>query len=191
MEKMIEPSIENLDLLNDLGFTYKEIGNCFEPYLNVDRVKYLFRKYGLKKKSKMDIIKEYLDIHPFARSKDVAKELDVSIRLVDLTKQNLIKKTRIEIQFNKNSFSCVISGHSNYAERGRDIVCSAVSTLSFYIINTLSQCGIATHEVVKDGFLSFKCEIQDDTIFIMLDSYVRHLKEIASQYPNNVQVYGC
>jgi uncharacterized protein YsxB (DUF464 family) len=189
-EKMIEPTIENLDLLNDLGFTYKEIGNCFEPYISESKIRYLFTKYKLKKKTKSDVISEYLDIHPFAKSKDIAKEFDISVRLVDQVKASRKPKTVAVINFDKNTcdFKCTISGHSGYAHSGYDIVCAAISSISIFMVNTLYTFGIDCKAKTKDGYLSFECEANEEYVYMLLESFIQHLQELEKQYPNNIQV---
>jgi len=42
----------------------------------------------------------------------------------------------IKIKFNPDKYELEVKGHANFDEKGRDIVCSAISTL-FY---TLAQC---------------------------------------------------
>lgn len=190
IEKMVEPTIENLDLLNDLGFTYKEMGNCFEPYVNEAKIKYLFKKYKLVKKTKEDVIKEFLNIRPFASSKDIAKELDVSPRLVNMVKQSLRPKTIAKIDFDKDKcdFKCTISGHSGYAHSGYDIVCAAISSLSIFVVNTLHDFGVDINPKTREGYLSFECEANNEYVFLLLESFAIHLLELEKQYPNNIQV---
>lgn len=53
-----------------------------------------------------------------------------------------------------------VSGHARYAEKGKDIVCSAVSVLTINAINTLNEivkCNTLTEPCV-DGNIEFEVE---------------------------------
>ncbi|MHC1722746.1 MAG: ribosomal-processing cysteine protease Prp [Aminipila sp.] len=71
------------------------------------------------------------------------------------------------------------SGHANYEEHGKDIVCAAVSTLLY----TLATTG--TMETIKD---TTTVKSQDKkAVKLVLDG----LKLIAEEYPQNVEVIEC
>lgn len=82
-----------------------------------------------------------------------------------------------------------ITGHAMYADFGKDIVCSAVSSIVITSINgILSLDEKALHyEVIDDG-------IEIDTIKIetttqtLIDNMVNLLNELAQQYPKNIQM---
>ena len=67
-------------------------------------------------------------------------------------------------------------GHANYAESGKDIVCSAVSCL----MQTLALRGKATK---TDGFMVIHTVNKE-----ALKLIVEGLKQIATNYPLNVEV---
>lgn len=188
------PDKENLEMYNEMGLTYAEMCTKFETHETPYTIKYYFKKYNIKHKSKSKIIDEFLDLYPFKTTKEVAQHFDVTPRLVNIVKSKKPQKTRAEMNFNYDTkkFSCKIKGHSGYATKGYDIVCAAISTLSCYVSNTLS-CLLPKnqlHVVIKeDGYIEISCPFTDDYIYVMLISFKQHLEELENQYPNNVQVW--
>lgn len=88
----------------------------------------------------------------------------------------------------------VMSGHTDYADMGSDIVCASVSSVVFMALNGIenvlnTQFGYET----GDGFLEFVLPADSDEnkvkeINILLDSMYLFLKELESQYPDNVKI---
>ncbi|MFT9451595.1 ribosomal-processing cysteine protease Prp [Liquorilactobacillus ghanensis] len=80
-----------------------------------------------------------------------------------------------------------ISGHANYAAKGSDIVCAAVSALSQAITNGLTNAvlndddGISVSLIPPTAANKVLCKLLYD-----------NLKQISEQYPKNlkVKVYG-
>lgn len=73
----------------------------------------------------------------------------------------------IEIIVSKNTFNCIvgveIKGHANQEEYGKDIVCSAISTLGFTLINATQrvarlQSDQYHYTIEEDGELTFHFE---------------------------------
>ncbi len=77
-----------------------------------------------------------------------------------------------------------MQGHSGYAAHGEDIVCSAVSSAVILIANLLEQQGVLKKSRCEDGILSLYCQTPQP----LLHGLLVHLKEIASQYPRNLQI---
>lgn len=88
----------------------------------------------------------------------------------------------------------VMSGHTDYAEIGSDIVCASVSSVIFMALNGIenvlnTQFGYET----DDGYAEFvlPCDLDENKvkeINILLDSMYLFLKELESQYPGNVKI---
>ena len=88
----------------------------------------------------------------------------------------------------------VMSGHTDYADMGSDIVCASISSVIFMALNGIekvlnTQFGYET----GDGYLEFvlPCDLDDDKIKeinILLDSMYLFLKELEKQYPDNVMI---
>ncbi len=78
--------------------------------------------------------------------------------------------TRITIDRSKNKYTIEASGHSGYAEAGKDIVCAAVSTLMFSFLNFMDQKDIDYKIEYSDGYMKIEVEnykkIKDVIFFI-------------------------
>lgn len=87
-----------------------------------------------------------------------------------------------------------LDGHTGYAESGSDIVCAAVSAVVFSTFNGVEKVvGIDIGYEQADGYLlvvlpeSIKTEKRKN-INILLESMVLFLKDLATQYPDNIQI---
>jgi uncharacterized protein YsxB (DUF464 family) len=97
------------------------------------------------------------------------------------------------IQIKMGKYGYTVSGHADYAEHGKDIVCSAVSALALTGVEALSdllQCssvvssGRVYLEYIPHGF-------SDDVNFearIILDTIKTGFALIANQYPQHVNL---
>lgn len=82
-----------------------------------------------------------------------------------------------------------IRGHAGYAERGKDIVCAAISALTQVFIESVEKLTAdeikydITHgsTVIKYGNLSEKSKT-------LLDSFFIGLQMVAEEYPENVKI---
>ena len=77
-----------------------------------------------------------------------------------------------------------VSGHAEYDEPGRDIICAAVSTLTINLINSIEQLTDTKWKfAVDDGFIdmSFPSEIDDDCM-ILVESYFLGIESIIEAY---------
>ncbi len=88
-----------------------------------------------------------------------------------------------------NGFESV--GHSGYNEKGKDIVCAAVSSALFMTVNTITEIYKIIAEVVsdEDGYMKLTLsdfdarQTQD-----LLRGLELHLMELANQYPEHIKV---
>ena len=84
-----------------------------------------------------------------------------------------------------------IKGHSGTAEKGRDIICAAVSSAALMTANTITECyGISALCECRDGYL--KC-IPTDYLSAkpVLEGLCLHLRNLANDYPYAVKIiYG-
>ena len=99
----------------------------------------------------------------------------------------------IKIKINKtnNKFSSlIVSGHSNYDEHGKDIVCAGVSAIVTGGLNALiieNKKKISYR--VNDGYVNVDVlDIEDDKLQLILDVIVVQLKTIEESYKKYVKI---
>ena len=105
----------------------------------------------------------------------------------------------ISIEFNNAKRTLTVQGHANYDEYGKDIVCSAISTLTDTLYKTLKAYeGIGLREPVryieKEGYKKIKYSVKPNyesnistVVFTILNGY----KGVAKVYPDYVKLKCC
>ena len=92
------------------------------------------------------------------------------------------------LKSNDNINGIIITGHANYDDYGKDIVCAAVSST---VITSVNACLSIDDESIsyeeKDGL---KIEIKKNDIITIkiINSMVSNLKELEKAYPKNIQI---
>ena len=82
-----------------------------------------------------------------------------------------------------------VTGHAMYADYGKDIVCSSVSSIVTTTVNgilSFDKEGLS-YEVSKDG-LVIKNIKTDNITQTLLNNMISLLKELEKDYPTNVEV---
>ncbi len=93
------------------------------------------------------------------------------------------------VKENKNYKKISILGHAMYADRGKDIVCSSVSSIVITTVNgilTLNK-GSLSYMVGKKG-MTIDIKNTDETTQLLIHNMVNLLKDLEKQYPENVEV---
>lgn len=98
----------------------------------------------------------------------------------------------IEIKYTNNgNTGCIeITGHANYAEHGKDIVCSAVSALSQTLIASIEKLepeADITYNM-QPGFIKLIHGNLSEKMKTLIDSFFIGVKMVAEQYPDYVKV---
>ena len=99
----------------------------------------------------------------------------------------------IKIQINKTNnkySSLIVSGHSNYDEHGKDIVCAGVSAIVTGGINALilENKNLIAYEV-KDGYVNIDVlNIENNNIQLIMDVVIIQLKTIEESYKKYVKI---
>ena len=79
-----------------------------------------------------------------------------------------------------------VSGHANYADSGKDIVCAGVSAITVGTVNSIEELtGTVMKSKVKSGFL--KTEVSEQ-VQLLLSSMVVMLKSIEDSYGTYIQI---
>lgn len=93
------------------------------------------------------------------------------------------------ITVTKSKNEIILNGHAGYAEKGRDIVCAAVSMLTYNLqesINRLTEdsvgfCFAENETVISIGDISVNTQL-------LIDSFIIGLEMLAAGYPDNVRI---
>ena len=82
-----------------------------------------------------------------------------------------------------------ISGHAMYADYGKDIVCSAVSSIIITTINgilTINDQAI-TYKNKTDG-IEIEIKSFDNVTLKLIDNMIQLLTKLSNDYPKNLKV---
>lgn len=97
---------------------------------------------------------------------------------------------RININYKDNYIKQItLTGHANYDDYGKDIVCAAVSATYLCTINGILSINEKSIEVLsnnnKETINILSC---DDTTNKLLENMIRCLKSLEQKYPNNIKI---
>lgn len=90
---------------------------------------------------------------------------------------------------NRKYKKITILGHAMYDDYGKDIVCSACSSIVITTVNGILALkkGSLDYLVSKNG-MTINVKIDDETTQILLNNMVSLLRELEGNYPNNIEV---
>ena len=90
---------------------------------------------------------------------------------------------------NRKYKKITILGHAIYDDYGKDIVCSACSSIVITTVNGILALkkGSLDYLVSKKG-MTINVKIDDETTQILLNNMVSLLRELEGNYPNNIEV---
>ncbi|MDO5393677.1 MAG: ribosomal-processing cysteine protease Prp [Mycoplasmatota bacterium] len=97
-------------------------------------------------------------------------------------------KVKVETK-NSHYIKISILGHAMYDDYGKDIVCSAASSIAITTINgilTLNKDSLS-YQVTKEGLIISKIDSNEVTQKL-LGNMVNLLKELECKYPTNIEV---
>lgn len=98
----------------------------------------------------------------------------------------------ISIRVEKDSASfkkIMVNGHAMYDEYGKDIVCSAVSSIVTTTINAslaLNEKSLKYHS--EEGNVEIYDILKDHTTTVLLQNMLNLLQELENNYPDNIQI---
>ena len=95
------------------------------------------------------------------------------------------------IKVNVEKDKIEIIGHSDYGDLGKDIVCSAVSSIMITTINAIYKMNLNSIEYIRDENNSMSTIIikkNDEVTLKLLENMVELLKSLEKDYPKNIKV---
>ena len=97
----------------------------------------------------------------------------------------------IKIKVNKSKDiikEVIITGHANYAQYGKDIVCAAVSSIALTSCNAILSLEDTILAKEESGKLDIKILKDTDVNQKLLNNMIVMLEELISQYPKNIEI---
>lgn len=90
---------------------------------------------------------------------------------------------------NRKYKKITILGHAMYDDYGKDIVCSACSSIVITTVNGILALkkGSLDYLVSKKG-MTINVKSDDETTQILINNMVSLLRELEGNYPNNIEV---
>jgi hypothetical protein len=79
-----------------------------------------------------------------------------------------------------------ITGHSLFAEKGKDIICAAVSTVSQHTARFLEKKGAKVK--ISDGYLEVKKISNDELSQIFVEELLETLRDLEEQFGDFIKV---
>lgn len=82
-----------------------------------------------------------------------------------------------------------VDGHAMYDDFGKDIVCSAVSSIVITTVNGILALNVdSIKHTEESGKVVLEVISDDDITHVLLQNMLNLLKELENSYPNNIQV---
>jgi uncharacterized protein YsxB (DUF464 family) len=104
-----------------------------------------------------------------------------------------MNKVKFFVNDNNALTGFTVSGHSGFAESGKDIVCAAISSAVIMTANTITEVLKLSADVAEDdGYVSVKFT---DSSYEQAQDLLRglelHLTQLSKIYPSNISIeYG-
>ena len=84
-----------------------------------------------------------------------------------------------------------ISGHANYDEYGKDIVCAAVSATVITTVNGILSIDEDSIEVIEKGKVEIKILKNNETVNKLINNMINLLTELQKDYKDNIDIRRC
>lgn len=97
----------------------------------------------------------------------------------------------IKVKINRDNekiVSVYITGHSNYDEYGKDIVCAAVSSIVITTVNAIIKIDKECIDFIQSDDLNIKVMKHTEVTDTLIQNMIDLLIELESQYKENVKI---
>lgn len=95
------------------------------------------------------------------------------------------------IKVNIQKDNITVTGHANYADYGKDIVCSSASSIVISTVNAILKFDneAISYQEQKDK-LVISIIKKDEITMKLIGNMVDMLRELSDQYPQNIKIIG-
>ncbi len=95
----------------------------------------------------------------------------------------------IRAEFDIRNGSFTIKGHSGSAESGQDIICAAVSSAAYMVVNTITEIlGEEVEADVDDGYMKISLCGKSKAATDILRGLELHISELSKDYPDFIKI---
>ncbi len=106
--------------------------------------------------------------------------------------------TRVSVEEFYDNYIISIEGHAGFAQRGSDIVCAAISTITYTLLNAIrwaqdGDCLYIRTENVSDGSIYLEVEPYDfakEKVDTIIETCLTGFSLIEEEYPDYIRVSG-
>jgi len=96
---------------------------------------------------------------------------------------------KVSIEKNNNKIEKItMSGHAKYADYGKDIVCSAASSILITTVNAILKINEKAITVKEDDDVVLNVINHDDVTDKLINNMIDLLEELESQYKKNIKI---
>ena len=96
---------------------------------------------------------------------------------------------KVSIEKEKETINkIVMSGHAKYADYGKDIVCSAASSILITTVNAILKINEKAITVKEDDDVVLNVINHDDVTDKLINNMIDLLEELESQYKKNIKI---
>lgn len=95
----------------------------------------------------------------------------------------------IKVVIKKDSIT--ISGHANYDEYGKDIVCAAVSATVITTVNGILSIDETSIEVSDTAKIEIKILKNNEIVDKLINNMINLLTELQKDYKDNIDIRRC
>ena len=97
---------------------------------------------------------------------------------------------KIKVDYDNNFIKGLkVSGHANYDEHGKDIVCASVSSMVILSANLALKYNEKSLEVKQsEGLVDIKVLIEDEIINLIFSNLKDELEELSKDYKKHVKI---
>ena len=92
------------------------------------------------------------------------------------------------IKINYQNKIIIVTGHANYDDYGKDIVCASTSSIIYTTINGILSINAKALLVEDQKDLKITILSEDKITLKLIDSMFSLLEELVKQYPNNIKI---
>lgn len=103
--------------------------------------------------------------------------------------------TEITKSISDRHFKIVINGHADSAEYGKDLVCCAISTLTFTLISYMENqadkgriINFTTHIREKDGYICLECDLIHNSVEEGIEAITQGYDLLQENYKKYIKI---